>query len=325
MSLQFDFDSAEHEGDGFEAYRALYSVGSDVARGRGPFRARARAVRLDSLILYEREMTGVVHARSARVAADGFDHFALHLVLEGRLIGSAESRFDSAAPGDLVMADTTRPSRTEAADLRLLTVSAPRSAIAEVAGSTARLHGARIGRPHTEPLEGLLNGLLRSAPQLPSRAHPALRHALIEVIGAALAELGPARRRDAGPGRGARHAALAYAMEHLGDRDLNAARIAAAIGVSRPRIYRLFAADGGVAEFIMSRRLGAVRDAIEAGSTEPLSVLALKHGFTDESHLNRRFTQAFGVPAGAYRRSLAAEAADEPAARRLQNWLTSLD
>lgn len=325
MSLEFDFDSAQHEGDGFEAYSALYSVGSDVTRGQGAFHARARAVRVDTLILYEREMSGVVHTRSARVTADRFDHFALHLVLEGRLIGSAESRFDSAGPGELVMVDTARPSRTRAENLRLLTISAPRAAVASVAGSNARLHGARIGRPHTQPLEGLLLGLLRSAPHLPTRAHPALRHALIEVIGAALTEFGPVRRRDTGAGRDARHAALSYAMEHLGDRDLNAARIAAAIGVSRPRIYRLFADDGGVAQFIMSRRLAAVRDALEAGSAESLATLAQQHGFSDESHLNRRFTQAFGVPAGAYRRSLAARKEDEPPARRLQSWLVSLD
>lgn len=327
MTDQFRFDSESlPPGQAFEGYRRLYAAGSDVSRGRGRFFARVRAVRLDGLILFERRLDGVVHSRSARAGRDRFDHFALHLVLSGELEGGRESRFDRAGPGDLVLVDTRRASRTEAHALHLLTASVPRAAIAAACGGVDGLHGRIVGPPRTLVLRDLMQSVVRNADGFGEEALPSLRRAFQELLNATLAELSTASAVMLRLDQARREAAERFILAHLHDRALDAAAVAAGVGASRSTLYRLFADAGGVARFIMSRRLAAVRAALESGAAGPLSALALAHGFTDESHLNRRFKQAYGQPAGAYRRAVAeaGEDAVAAAARRWAGWMVEV-
>ncbi|MEH6665385.1 MAG: hypothetical protein V7678_11075 [Brevundimonas sp.] len=95
MVENFDFSSdGLPEAESFRRYAELYGYGADVLRGAGPFRARVKAWRLHGLLLYDRFLSGVVHARSDRVGGDGFTHLVISLVLEGRITGSAASGFD---------------------------------------------------------------------------------------------------------------------------------------------------------------------------------------------------------------------------------------
>jgi len=327
MIDRFRFDSHAFPPDeAFEAYRRLYALGSDVERGSGPFLAWVRAVRLDGLLLFERRLNGVIHSRARRAGVDSFDHFALHLVLAGTLEGGTESRFERAGPGDLVLADARRASRTEAHDLHVLTASVPRATVAAVCGPTDRLHGRGVSAPRTHVLRDLMQSLVRNAEDFEPQLLPSLRRAFNELLQATLVDIGagapPLLRIDLAR----REAAQRFIVAHLADRDLDAARVAAGIGASRSALYRLFTDDGGVARFIMTRRLVAVRNAIDAGSSEPLSALAEAYGFTDESHLNRRFNRAYGQPAGAYRRSVVEREGDELAAMagRWSGWMVEV-
>lgn len=326
MTDRFHFDSAAFPpGEAFDAYRRLYALGSDVSRGPGPFLARVSGVRLDGLLLFDRRLDGVVHARDGAMR-DGFDHFALHLVLDGELAGGRDSRFERAGPGDLVLADTRRASRTEARGLHVLTASVPRAAVAAACGKPDALHGRIVGPPRTFVLRDLMQSVLRHAGDFGDDALPSLRRAFQELLNATLAELSTASAVLLRVDQARRAAAESYIVAHLGDRHLDAAAVAAGIGASRSSLYRLFADEGGVAHFIMSRRLAAVRDALDRGASEPLSALALAHGFTDESHLNRRFKQAYGQSAGAFRRA-AAELGEDgvaAAARRWAGWMVEV-
>ena len=326
MTETFRFDSDSLPPDqAFEAYRRLYAAGSDVSRGAGHFFARVRAVRLDGLLLFERRLDGVVHSRTARAGQDGFDHFALHLVLDGELAGGRESRFRRAGPGDLVLADTRRASRTEARGLHLLTASVPRAAVAAACGPVDEVHGRIVSAPRTLVLRDLMQSLVRHADDFDDALLPSLRRAFHELLDATLADPGAASPAVLRIDRARREAAERFILAHLADRDLDAAAVAAGVGASRSSLYRLFAADGGVARYIMSRRLAAVRDALEAGANEPLSVLAEACGLTDESHLNRRFKAAWGQPAGAFRRAVEEEGDSVAAARRRwAGWMIEL-
>lgn len=311
----------------FEAYQRLYARGSDVSRGPGFFHAHLRAVRLGSLILYDRRLNGVTHARGERVADDGFNHFAVHLVLAGRLEGSPESGFDEAGPGDLVLVDTLKPSRTTAHDLHVLTASVSRGVIAAAAGPTARLHGHVAPAPSTLVLGDVMQSLVRHGAHATEDVAPGLRRAFGEALSAALSTSAPgalveARRLDLAQ----RDAATRFIESHISDRGLDASVIAEGLGLSRSALYRLFQPYGGVSVYVMARRIAAVRDALETGSTEPLSDLASRFGFTDESHLNRRFSRVYGQPVGSYRRAMAMETPDSDSgrARRFAVWMTEI-
>ena len=326
-ALEFTSEGLDPE-SAFESYRSLYARGSDVARGPGVFHAHLRAVRLGSLILYDRRLNGVSHSRSARVAGDGFNHFAVHLVLDGRLEGSAESGFDQARRGDLVLVDTRKPSRTTAHDLHVLTASVSRPLIGAAAGATGRLHGHVVPSPNTLVLGDVMQSLVRHGSNATPDVVPGLRRAFGEALSAALSTsaLGAAveaRRLDLAQ----RDAAIRFIESAIADRDLDAAKIAAGMGLSRSSLYRLFQPYGGVAAYIMARRVAAVRDALESGPNDTLSGLAVRFGFTDESHLNRRFSRVYGQPVGSYRRALAMEApdSDEARARRFAAWMTEIE
>lgn len=323
--FQFSSDGMTPE-EGFAAYRTLYAAGSDVLRAGGDFHARVHGVRLDGALLFERELTGLIHERAARVSEDGFEHFALHLVLEGTLIGGPESRFERAGPGDLVLVDTRKASRTEAKDLHVLTASVAREAVEAAAGQTDRLHGRIVSAPDTLVLRDLMLSILRHAADLPAEALPGLTRAFVELLAATLdsgaSAAAAARRVDFAK----REAAVRHISAHLADRSLDAEAIALATGQSRSGLYRVFERDGGVARFVMARRLAAVRDALENGSQDTLAVLAARFGFSDESHMGRRFTQAYGRPAGVFRREVASDGGSSLASsqRRWAGWMVEI-
>lgn len=320
--FQFDSDGLPPE-EAYDAYRRLYGGGSDVSRSAGAFRARVHGVRLDSVLLFERELNGVVHARAERVDDDGFDHFALHLVLAGELVGGPESRFERATANDLVLVDTRRSSRTEARGLHVLTASMAREVVEAAAGHTEPLHGRVVSAPDTVVLRDLMLSIIRNAAHLPAEALPGVTRALIELLAATLnsgASPAAASRRVE---FARREAAVRHIVAHLADRDIDADSIALAIGQSRSALYRLFEREGGVAHYVMTRRLGAVRDALENGSSETLAMLAARFGFADESHMNRRFNRAYGRPAGAFRREVASDSRNtvSSSVRRWAGWM----
>ncbi|MCS6622542.1 helix-turn-helix domain-containing protein [Roseibacterium beibuensis] len=326
MSEPFEFDSHDYpSGEAFEEYRALYSAGSDVERV-GSFRARVRSLNLDGLVLFERMIDGVIHSRVKRAGQDRFRHFALHLVLDGELWGSKESGFDVARRGDLVIADTARPSRTQAVALHVVTASMPRSALVSATGGSDRLHGLVANAPATNILGDFMISCLRHGAAVPIQRRPVLISAFIDILAGVLgresaAAVATDRRRTE---MLQREAAVRFIRECLSDRDLNAAVVADAIGMSRRSLYRLFESMGGVSRVIMGSRLDAVRGALEEGSQDSLSTLAADYGFSDESHLSRRFQEAHGESISAFRRRLLTERPTQRATRQLNDWIRSV-
>ncbi len=80
--------------------------------------------------------------------------------------------------------------------------------------------------------------------------------------------------------------------------------IAHEVGVSRFHLLRIFKAACGLPPhaYLIQRRLMLARTAIENGSS--LVEAAVSSGFSDQSHLTRRFKTAFGVTPGQYQNTL---------------------
>ena len=78
-------------------------------------------------------------------------------------------------------------------------------------------------------------------------------------------------------------------------RNLTLAEVAAAVGVSRHRLTRLFRAAYGLPphRFVLAQRIRAARRLLERGAT-PAEVAA-QTGFFDQSHLHRHFTRTLGM------------------------------
>jgi AraC-like DNA-binding protein len=83
--------------------------------------------------------------------------------------------------------------------------------------------------------------------------------------------------------------------------DLTADDLAAATGRTRFAVYRAFRAAYGMApsDYQRQLRLRAARRLIAEG--EPLSDIAARTGFADQSHLTRWFVRYYGITPGGYR------------------------
>lgn len=123
------------------------------------------------------------------------------------------------------------------------------------------------------------------------------------------------------PGQGrlsrpVRDPALRRACEVLRDEpcaNITLTQLAAAAGVSRHRLTRLFRAAYGVPphRFQLAQRLQAARRLLEQGL--PASAVALRAGFTDQSHLHRHFQRALGMTPGRYARLVRSNVQDRAA------------
>jgi AraC family transcriptional activator of tynA and feaB len=92
--------------------------------------------------------------------------------------------------------------------------------------------------------------------------------------------------------------AVQFIEAHLSDPDLNAQRVARAIGVSSSHLHGLARAQGKtIGQIILSMRLERCRDALTDPSSAQTQVfqIALNWGFNDAAHFSRTFRQRFGV------------------------------
>jgi AraC-like DNA-binding protein len=87
-----------------------------------------------------------------------------------------------------------------------------------------------------------------------------------------------------------------YIARSLGDPGLSPARICRDVGISRASLYRLFEPEGGVANYILARRLEQASKRIrDPGEVRNLSQIALSLGFRSGSELSRSFKRMFEV------------------------------
>ena len=326
MPDQFQFSSAGlSEGEAFDRYVRLYSGGSDVSRGEGDFHARVRAWRMDNLLLFERILSGVVHARTGRASTDGFDHIVITLVLAGRVTGGPESAFEEVGPTDIYLTDTLRPSRTEFFNAHVLTASVARTLVGVALGSHAGLHGRVLRVPENLVLADFMQSLARHGDLLRGEVLASLGRAFIDVLSSATAERsggGEARRKDFVR----RETVKRHILDNLGHRDLSVDSISKATGISRSGLYRLFEMEGGIARLILDRRLEGVRVAMDRRAGASLDELATQFGCSSATAMGRAFSEAYGVSTLAYRKAVAATAPgdSEDSQRRWESWLTEI-
>lgn len=104
----------------------------------------------------------------------------------------------------------------------------------------------------------------------------------------------PARRR----------AAEEHIRANLDDAGLTPDSVGRAVGISRRRVYELFAREGvGVAEYIRAARLDRVRQTLADpdSQTRSIGAIAAGAGFPNQAHFSRLFRQTYGETARDYR------------------------
>ncbi len=328
MTDSFKFSTTgQNQDEAFALYQTLYANGSDVTRSEGPFHAEVRAWRLDKILLFDRQLSGVIHARGDRVASDGFDHFVLTHVLDGELHLHTPTPARRICAGETVLLDTLRPMRTDHRQAHILTASVARDVIAAALGPTPRLHGQVLKPPGNLVLADFLASLARRGDDLAPAALPALCRAFIDILASVGADEPRPGREDQRRDLARRETVERFIAAHVSNRALSVDSISAGTGISRSSLYRLFDKQGGVARFILTHRLDSLRTTIDNGDRTPLAELAAAFGFTSETTMSRLFAEAHGMSPQTYRQALLERDRSDPllSKRRWAGWMKELE
>ncbi|CAB3966179.1 AraC family transcriptional regulator [Burkholderia aenigmatica] len=234
-------------------------------------------------------------ARTARqIRADGLDHYYLLLHLGGSITWQFGKRTVDTRPGGLYLIDTAHAFDCIVRTGDTVIVTLPRDLFHP---DTAKLHGwamapamGGILADYLLAFHDNLTGL--SAAQVPylTQATTNLLHACVQPCPDTLMQAGT--EIDAA----LRERARSYIEQHLTDPGLCPDAICKAIGVSRPKLYRLFQPDGGVMKLVQRTRLVRIRNRL-ADPTRPrarISDLAWRYGFASDKHFSRSFKAEFG-------------------------------
>lgn len=296
------------EGDGFEAYHRLYSPAADVDRTDGRFEAEVRALRVPRMQVFERKVSGLQHGRTAvRARRDGFDHFAVHMLLSGELLtgpAGAERRLE---PGEVSIVDTSHPHRSRMEGAHVFTVQLAREHVQAVLGSVDWIHGAVLTSAAARLLAGFTTFLIRhnGHPSHDDTDHAARTVTELLAVGLSGEAVSPHTLSVHSERILRRSQADAFIAKNLANPRLNVDAVAAGIGISRSVLYRILEDEGGVRHIIQRHRLDAARRALrhpDEGRT--IADLAHACGFASQSHFSRAFTGAFNVSPGRFRAEL---------------------
>jgi len=295
-------------------YRALYGIGAEIAQTGPNPRATFRGWRLDRAILYDRRLNDVGHSRAAcELHRYGLSHWTATLVLDGRLVFDLGAGERPLGPGDLLFVDTDMPARNDARNAHVATFSVAEDRLEEMVGPLNGLHGLGVGADDARLYGAFVRALLEMLPTLNAAALPAATTALGGLLRASLDAHG---RRDgvASRSRDAERLAQLRALidARAGDPDFGPEQAVADAGLSRATLYRLLRPHGGLAAFLLGRRLEQLRRLLsDPGEHRSFGAIARAAGFRDERHANRTFLARFGVRADAYRAGVAHAVPDD--------------
>lgn len=310
----------------FAAWRESMSVVFEINSYDDTTRERCFA-KLDSFLLDD---VVISHCRlgaqtflrdTSRIARDGVDHYQLHVFLSGSVEMECAGRTTTARTGDFVNLDHGETFASRTTDYAIINLFIPRRRLAPLLRTPDSTHGAvfdsRTGAGRL--LRDYVMSLYRAGhaitlDQAPLAAEALLQVAALALNGVIIDERDPPARAD--------HALLLKAQLFIKDNlhapELGPEIVAHAMGLSRSRLYRIFAPCGGVADYIREMRLRrAFSDLISRRHAHrQISQIAYGWGFKDPAHFARAFRNRFGAWPGEVRRNrvetvLAAKGAED--------------
>lgn len=305
----FGFTGADMEPEAnIVAWRTAVATLFDVdqlGRGEpGPFRADLESYAIGPILIGKTRFSAQHFSRSLEVVArSGVDHVIMQLYLAGGYQGVAGDDPIQVGPGDICVFDLANTLDTLAIASEVITLVLPRVMVEARLPQADVLHGLVL--PTESALSSLLGRHLIALLDLASQmSYDECAAAAEGTVALALACLqGEMERRDA-LAAGPQTLSLFRIRRHIDQRlaapDLTADTVAAAFGMSRATLYRLFAPLGGVVEYIRARRLHrAFLDLAQPGAR--VSEVARRWRFASEASFARAFKAAYGISPSAAR------------------------
>ncbi|MGH6895507.1 MAG: helix-turn-helix domain-containing protein [Geminicoccaceae bacterium] len=303
--------------DRFEAWRAYMAPAQDIRPVPGGGRelsVESIGWALDDLLLGELAFSPVSYRRPGGRAGGCV---LLRLYREGHASGVFDDAPFRTAPGEIHLFDQARNSHGVTADWhRLQSIFIPYAAIGYEPGR----HPAHL---RVDPAS-VVGRVLRAAIETLFAELPRTRQAEAGPLAAGFAGLVKGLLLSVAPTAGSREFEAArrlamrrYLEDNLDGPELGVTSLCAAFGASRATVYRDFAEDGGVAHFVMRRRLKRAFRDLASGSPDRGRVrrVAERWGFACPYHFSRAFRRQFGLWPSAAFEAARAPGGDAPPAR----------
>ncbi|HEY6452277.1 MAG TPA: helix-turn-helix domain-containing protein [Steroidobacteraceae bacterium] len=239
--------------------------------------------------------------------------FFLHLQLEGESISRQDGREAHLIAGDFTICDSTRQYEIIFPESnRMLVLGIPEAQLRRQIASPECM--VSIPMQASGGLRGLFSLFLRNywvecRRDLDDSAAGRVTTAILELLGAAYAELPCSQARRSSLATAHRIRIISYIEAHLQDPDLSPTKIAAACKMTPRYLYHLSSGqDETIARYILRRRLEACARALRCDSQRGRTVtaIAFDHGFNSPTHFGRVFRAKFGMTPREYRGQSAA-------------------
>ena len=263
------------------------------------------------------------HARM--IARQGIDHILFQFYTAGQSKIEFGRRQVIAKTSQMVVFDLSQPAVTEAGAVAATNLMMPRALLADHIATIENLHGQALDYG-TEPVRRLfhtyLSGLVAGADRIESHQARQLARAAANLCGACFQ---PFEGTLPAADQIANIAIRQFIEAEMGSDALGVEALITRFGLSRATLYRLFDADGGVANYIRERRLlRAMRLLTQPSGRPRVSAVAYATGFSDEKTFSRAFRRRFGFlprEAGIGSLPLRAGNENEPV---LMSWMKTL-
>ncbi len=293
-------------------FETMQRVGDTQATLEGSLRART----VGSLLIGPTTFNRQDYNRDRRIIRQGgLDQYLVQLFVAGALEGDCEGQAMSVGSGDICVFDLARTFTSSACAGSTISITLPREQI-DKAASGRSLHGVvlKASDPVTRLLSEFIVSLFGTARELESADAQAIEEAAIDLIATGIARRDPdATAGDPVLAQVLRRRVLEYIDSNLAEPELGPAQLMRRFRVSRAHLYRMFAADGGVATLVRERRLEAAhRELMRSdGPSRSITEIAYDLGFSSSGQFLRAFRARFAMtPSEARQNRLALALAD---------------
>ena len=274
-----------------------------IESGPQPFTGKMSGTHLgDSLISHSTCSATMRHRRTALdVRRSQVDHLLIQLFVDGGTQGDYGKRQVNVRAGAIGLLDLGQTMDSRTTSFSTITLTVPRDRL-PTALRDRKLHGALL-----DPAQGATRLLASHLSQLMQHASTLTREEMSASVNAGLILLsGSLSTLRDGENDGEARQVVSDGMlrlvrrhieRHLDSDQLSPEAIAAAMGVSRSGLYRLFLREGGVNAYVQGRRLDKCFDELllASGSRIGIAELAYRYGFSSESAFSRAFRLRFGA------------------------------
>lgn len=280
----------------WQAVLPQYSIRLPEDRDIADFRIEAAAWLLDPLVVMAGRTTTAWVDRLPKEGGGDETNLVFVVFVEGRWAGDADGRPFDFGNGELIALDVSRPSTGLATDSLWVMINVPRRALPKLARPIPDLHGHVFRSASAGFLTDHMVSLSRHLPNMRSAEAERIRRASLCLISAAIEELSAgAGSNEATEPSAVRAVTERHILKNLSSPDLTPAGIARDLEISRSTLYRAFAPFGGIAAYILDRRLEAAR-AILFHPEDHRSIREIADilGFSSTATFSKAFNRRFG-------------------------------